>query len=238
MKIFEYFNSTQIINLPSRKDRRQETESEFKRYDFPINVEKVTFFNALSTQTSDGFPNAGVKGCFLSHMKIIENAKKLNLNNILIMEDDICFSKNILQYSSTAIEELKKIDWDIAYFGHNIQNSSDEISWKEVKHPMLLAHFYAVNGKTLPLFYDFLQKILSRPPGHPDGGPMHYDGAINTFLSQNANLKAYFFSKNLGYQRPSRTDLHKTTIFDKNFILKIFILYFRKIKRFFLKITY
>ena len=36
MKIFEYFNLTQIINLPSRKDRRQETESEFKRWRFQV----------------------------------------------------------------------------------------------------------------------------------------------------------------------------------------------------------
>lgn len=236
MKIFEYFNLTQIINLPSRKDRRRETELEFKRYGFPINVEKVNFFSAVSTQTSDGFPNSGVKGCFLSHMTIIRNAIKTNLKNVLIMEDDICFSKNILEYSSIAIQELENINWDVAYFGHNEPNSAVEISWKKVQHPMLLAHFYAINGKTLPLFYDFLQQILSRPPGHPDGGPMHYDGAINTFLNQNSNLQAYFFSKNLGYQRPSRTDLHHITIFDKYFILKIFTLYYRKVKRFFLKI--
>ena len=237
MNIFEYFDLTQIVNLPSRKDRRQETELEFKKYGFPINVKKSSFFKAISPTTPEGFSNCGVRGCFLSHMRIIENAVTSKLNNILILEDDIYFSKNILKYDSIAIKELDNIDWDFAYFGHKLPTSTNENIWKEIDEPVFMTHFYAINGKILPQFLEFLQNLLSRPPGHPQGGPMHYDGAINTFLKQNSNIKAYFFSKNLGYQRPSKTDLHETTIFDKYLILIIFTLFFRKIKRFFLKIT-
>ena len=229
--IMDFFDRVQIINLHSRKDRRQETELEFSRYGFPINTDKVSFFNAICPTSPEGFSHVGVRGCFLSHMKIIEEAKKHRLNNILILEDDICFSKHILEYGMVAIESLEKMDWDIAYFGHGMGNQSSQLTWKEVNQPMLLAHFYAINGKTLENFYKFLTKILERPPGHPDGGPMHYDGAINVFRQHNPEIKAYYLSHNLGYQRPSRTDLHTGFFLDKYHGFNSVMLLLRQIKR-------
>lgn len=235
MSIIEFFDRVRIINLSSRKDRRQETESEFKRYGFPINTEKVGFFDAVCPASPEGFPSSGVRGCFLSHMKIVEEAEKQGLNNILILEDDICFSKYILEYGAVAIEGLEKIDWDIAYFGHALGNKSSEIAWREINEPMLLAHFYALNGKSIHDFHQFLQRILERPPGHPDGGPMHYDGALNTFKKHNPNIKAYYFSQNLGYQRPSRTNLHEVSFLDRYHVLNPVMSFFRKIKRYYLR---
>ena len=237
--IMEFFDRVQIINLHSRKDRRQETELEFKRYGFPINTEKVGFFDAICPTSPEGFSHSGVRGCFLSHRKIVEEAENHGLKNILILEDDICFSKYILEYGAVAIEGLKKIDWDIAYFGHNCGNKSSEIAWREVEfnEPMLLAHFYAINGKTLPDFSQFLKRILERPPGHPDGGPMHYDGAINTFRKHNPNIKAYYFSHNLGYQRPSRTDLHEGFFLDRYHVLNPVMSFFRRTKSYYLRLS-
>lgn len=235
MNLIESFDQVRIINMVSRKDRRNETVSEFMRYGFQLNTDKVKFFDAITPNEAQGFPNLGVRGCFLSHLKILEEAKQSKSENILILEDDIQFSKHILEYGSIAIESLKDLDWDIAFLGHVFETLPDELTWKKVNQAIRLGHFYAVNGKTLERLTQCLNSILERPPGHPDGGPMHYDGALNTFVKQENDIQAYFFSKNLGYQRPSRTNIHKHSIFDKNFMLKHMTIVARKIKTKFLR---
>ena len=237
MNMIDFFDRTRIINLASRGDRREETDAEFAKYGFPIHTEKVDYFPACCPPSAEGFPSAGVRGCFLSHMTVIEEAKRDGLNNVLVLEDDISFSKHILEYGAMATETLKDLDWDIAYFGHALESDPKATCWKAVDQPMLLAHFYAINGKTLGGLVQFLHQVLARPPGHPDGGPMHYDGALNTFMKQNPQIKAYYFSKNLGYQRPSMTNLHEVSFLDKHALFKPFASTLRQLKRIYLKIV-
>lgn len=237
MDIINYFDRTNIVNLLFRKDRRIETKEEFDRFNFPLNTDKVYFIEASCPDSADGFPTAGTKGCFLSHLGILEKARNDKLNNILILEDDITFSKGIVEVGEKAINQLSEIDWDIAYFSHSFDEDNTDLKWISLDKPLMCTHFYAVNGKCLDDLIDFLHKVLQRPPGHPDGGPMHYDGAINTFRRQNPDKKVIYFSKNLGFQRPSKTDIHETSFIDKNPITKHIVPYLRKIKGYLLKLT-
>jgi hypothetical protein len=230
MNIIEYFDDVRIINVASRKDRYDDTVSEFKHHGLKINTDKVRFFEAVTPKENAGFPNAGVRGCFLSHLGVLEEADRASFKNVLVLEDDIQFSKKISEYGNLAIEQLSNIDWDIIYFGHAVEDTKGEVAWKKVNQPMLLAHFYAVNGRALKRLIKSLHQIMERPPGHPDGGPMHYDGALNTFMRQNDDIKAYYYSFNLGYQRASKTDLHELSIFDTNIILRPIVRVVRKIK--------
>ena len=59
----------------------------------------------------------------------------------------------------------------------------------------------------LPRLVDFLETVLRRPPGHPDGGPMHVDGAYCTFRNQNPEVITLVAHPNLGWQRRSRGDI-------------------------------
>lgn len=238
MNIIEYFDRTRIINLAARNDRREETELEFKRFGFPINTDKVSFFKAISPDEPAGFPNTGARGCFLSHMEIIREAKESELNNLLILEDDILFSKKVLEYGSIAVEKLTSLDWDIVYFGHTLESDSDFVGWKRLDRPMLKTHCYAINESIFDELTRFLQKVLQRPPGHRDGGPMHYDGALNTFRKQNPSIKSYYYSKNLGYQRPSVTDVHSLSFLDEKALFKSGMTLFRQLKRFFFRVYY
>jgi hypothetical protein len=73
----------------------------------------------------------------------------------------------------------------------------------------MTAHFYAVNGRCLPKLVAFLETVIARPPGHPDGGPMHVDGAYGTFRKQNPGILTLVASPSLGSQRdisPSKLD--------------------------------
>jgi GR25 family glycosyltransferase involved in LPS biosynthesis len=230
MNVIEYFDRVRIINISSRKDRRLETVEEFTRNGFHIDDEKIGFFEAVTPSEGNGFPSVGVRGCFLSHLGVLEEAMRLNLKNILILEDDIQFSRNISQYGKEAIESLEGMEWDIVYFGHPFEENSNLPAWKAVDRPIHLAHFYAVNGKCFGKLRDFLFQILERPPGHPDGGPMHYDAALNTLIHKNKEISAYYFTWNCGYQRPSRTDLHELSILDRVPLLRPVMGMLRRLK--------
>ncbi len=230
INIIEFFDRANIINLRIREDRRNETREEFSRFNLPIDTDKIGFIEAYSPKDRAGFPTAGTHGCFLSHLSILKNAHRDGLRNILVLEDDITFSKDILNVSEQAISELKNLDWDFVYFSHSFDEPETPLGWRMLNKDMLCTHFYAVNGKCLDDLIVFLETLLKRPEGHPDGGPMHYDGAINVFRNQNPGKNIYYFSKNLGFQRPSKTNIHETGFLDNTPIIRHIVPYLRKIK--------
>ena len=67
------------INLASRPDRKVFFENQMKMVGL-----KANRFNAIKNQI-------GAIGCSLSHLYLLQHAKKNNLDHILIMEDDIMF---------------------------------------------------------------------------------------------------------------------------------------------------
>ena len=69
------------INLESRPDRKQHVEHQLKTIGIPAER-----FNAIKLSN-------GALGCSISHLKILEMAKKNSWSHVLIMEDDIKFLK-------------------------------------------------------------------------------------------------------------------------------------------------
>ena len=233
MTIIDYFDRTAIINLPERADRRAETREEFKRVGWQIENKKADFFTATQPEIAAGFPSAGVKGCFLSHMNAIKQAKHDNLSNILMMEDDIAFISDINKIASEALQELDKTEWGFLYLGHeHISDLSTEKRLEEITEPLLLKHFYAINGYIFDRFLQFLEQVLERSPGHPEGGPMYYDGALTTFRMQNRDINTFVIMPSLGYQRSSRSDLHQRSLWDTWAFLNPMTAEIRRIKNF------
>ena len=76
------------------------------------------------------------------------------------------------------------------------------------------AHFYGVNGTVLGSFVQYLEAVLTRPAGHPEGGPMHYDGAINMFRERTAT-PTLFATPSLGWKRSSRSDIAPNRWYDE-----------------------
>lgn len=81
MKTISDIKHAFYINLETRPDRKEHVEKQMKL----IGI-KATRFNAIRLQN-------GALGCSMSHLKILENAKKNNLDHVLIVEDDILFTK-------------------------------------------------------------------------------------------------------------------------------------------------
>ena len=98
------------INLEHRKDRKDNVEKELQKINL-IN-EKVKRFNAIKMQN-------GAIGCSMSHLKCLEQAKKLDLPHIFICEDDIEFINPSLLINQLNKFLKSKIEWDVILVAGN-----------------------------------------------------------------------------------------------------------------------
>ena len=112
----KYFDKIYCINLNRREDRWNETLEELKKWGLSDSVSRYSAIDG-NTLNNDTVINNGELGILTTHINIITEAKENNYNNILILEDDIEFTKeieNIDEYMS-----LVPSYWDMLYFGGN-----------------------------------------------------------------------------------------------------------------------
>jgi hypothetical protein len=231
------FTQVRIINLRRRRDRRRETEAELANLGERVDGRRCAFFEAIEPDEAAGFPNPAVRGCFLSHLAVLSEACRAGVEDVLVLEDDVAFVLDAGRLATEAVDQLSAMSWDIAYFGHALGNRPGQPGWLPVAGPMRHAHCYAVRARALARLVAFLRGVTKRPAGHPQGGPMHFDGALSTFVQQNPDVVAVYFSRNLAYQRPSRTDLHRPSLLDRTPILKGLAVPLRWLKRRYLKLV-
>lgn len=143
--IFDYFAKAYYINLNVRQDRRREAEKRFR--DFNI---EVTRYGAEKPTDRGGYDGLGARGAAESHFEIIRLAKQDNLENVLIFEDDVVFTKPYREILAI-VGELKHVNWDMFYFyvWPGTKTLGKFGIFQKVTN-QTMAHAYAVNGH----FYD------------------------------------------------------------------------------------
>jgi hypothetical protein len=224
--LFAFFDQVFVINLPERTDRRAELCEQLERLG---SSEKVIFFAAIKPSDKGEFPSIGARGCFMSHLAILKEAKSKNLNNVLILEDDLSFTAFLIEQQGKVVEELKQLSWDIAYLGHGIDLPNTKTIFQLCSEPLRMTHFIAFNKLAISRMVDFLELVMSRPAGHPEGGPMHVDGAYSTFRRQNSDTITLIANPILGFQRASVSDIAGSKWFDKVPVLATLATLARKI---------
>lgn len=122
MNAFSFFEKIYLINLEERKDRLENSLTNFNNYEIN-NFEK---FNGIKINDNEyAFLSEKDKsqlGCSLSFYRVINDAYVKNFNSILIFEDDFEFihdKKNTNLFLNKSIDSLPS-DWDIFYLGANI----------------------------------------------------------------------------------------------------------------------
>jgi hypothetical protein len=219
----QLFDRIYILNLPDRADRRHEMLAELKAAHFPPPGKRVQFYPAIRPTETAGFPSIGARGCFLSHLGMLKQAKQDRLANVLILEDDLAFSPLLLRHDAELATLARDTRWDFAYFGHVLAGgASDEKaptleSWDR---DIVTTHFYAVRGPVIDPLIAFLESVVARRPGDPAGGPMHVDGALSTFRRQNPAFTTLVARPSLGGQRSSRSDVAPLKWFDKTPVIR------------------
>ena len=208
MKFRDFFDRVSIINLVERTDRRAEMSLELERAGLQPEPGRIEFFPAVKVTEAAGFINAGYHGCFRSHLGVLKRARAQKAANVLVFEDDAAISPRFKQDEESLVEVLSTAEWGIVYFGHALEGFADRpTQLKRYNEPVMLAHFYAVNGNYLDRLIALMEKMLQRPEGHPDGGPMSPDGALHFFLMKNPDVPCHVTTPNLGTPRSSRSDL-------------------------------
>ncbi len=211
MHITEYFPKAYAINLKSRTDRRREMDRMLKRAGLADPPGWVEYFPGVKVDSAEGFPNAGARGCFLGHLGVFKKALDEGLPNVLVMEDDLEITPEFLDRADAIVDELRRREnWGFAYFGHILNDEPHHdpvVPLRLVTGPVSMGHFYALNGPVIPRLIEYFEAVLTRPPGHPDGGPMFNDGACSMFRERNPDVLTLVAQPNMGRQRSSRSDI-------------------------------
>jgi glycosyl transferase, family 25 len=229
--LIDFFDKTFVINLPERQDRRREISQELARMGTSALSDRVVIFPAIKPTELAGFPSLGARGCFLSHLAILTEARNQGLKRVLILEDDLVFSNLLIKQQAMIVNQLQQPNWDLVYLGHLVeQPATTTIKFEAYTQPLQQSHFIGVNGGAIAPLVEFLETVLTRPAGHPDGGPMHVDGAYTTFRQQQPAVVTWIANPSLGFQRPSPSDIAGYRWFDHLPALTPVVSTMRKVK--------
>lgn len=226
-----------VVNLPCRTDRHAEFCEQLSQIGIDPDDPKVQFFPAIRPDNAGEFTSAGARGCFLSHMKVVEMALSHPGADVIICEDDLDFAANFASRSPGVLQVLDKTDWDI-FIGGYVSDAIGEIVSRDPlvfrvppEQELIGSHFYILRNRAIPRLHRFLQAMNARPAGHPEGGPMHYDGALNHFRAQEPDIVTLTTLPAMGVQRPSRTDVHELAWFDRVPLTRPIMAGLRRLKR-------
>ena len=116
IKCLDDIKNAFYINLEHRTDRKEHVEKELDKLGI-----KATRFNAIKMTN-------GAIGCSMSHLRILEDAKKNKLEHVLIIEDDIKFlDANLFKNQFNKFIELHGNNWDVILFAGNNMPPYDKI---------------------------------------------------------------------------------------------------------------
>jgi glycosyl transferase, family 25 len=218
MNLLDHFPRILIISLPTRQDRRRRVVAELARIGSGLVPGKLDFFDGIRPTEAAGFPSIGARGCFLSHMGVLRQAADEGVSEVLVLEDDIVFNPDFARAAPDAFAKLRTLKWDIAYPGHfgTITPAHTDLGgWVPYTDDLICAHCYVVRGPAIRRLADGLKTIASRPAGHPDGGPMLPDGALNTLRRQNPDIVTLLAKPSLATQGGSPSDISDHRWFDR-----------------------
>lgn len=153
--VFERIDGVLYLNLYYRKDRYESVNQILTKLQVPKN--KIHRINAYYV------PLNGHKGCTKAHIDALEYAKKNNLKNVLIFEDDIKLGDNEVDKFhnnfNKMIDLLEKnnVKWDVIMLGTTSAEKKDtniDPTIKQVTYA-LGSWAYLINGH----YYDTLNNV-------------------------------------------------------------------------------
>lgn len=98
------------INLSHRTDRKEHCEKELSEMNF-----EYTRFNAINN-------SLGIVGCGMSHLAVLQQAKKNNLDYVVVVEDDILFTDKLMYKKMLKEFFSKNIHYDVFLLGCNVKD--------------------------------------------------------------------------------------------------------------------
>jgi glycosyl transferase, family 25 len=218
MHPLSYFDKVFVINLPARADRRREMDQQLRKIGLAIDASLIEVFQAIRPPDKGPFSSVGARGAFLSHLGVLRTAAGAGYRRILILEDDVNFIEDFNTQFTRMVRSQEGQDWHLFYGGYQLLDEPAPPYGTPLIDPergVMLAHFLGFATPAISMAVEFLETLLTRPPGDHSGGPMHVDGAYSCLRRLNPSLTTRLAVPQLGYQRASRTDIHELRWFDR-----------------------
>lgn len=217
--LLDTFGRLVIINLPHRTDRRAGMEGELRRLGLSLDHPSVHLFRAIRPTDATGFPSIGAHGAWRSHLAVMERLLAENWPRALVLEDDAAFVPDFATRWPGFAQALARRDWHMVYGHPGDRPAPPPDASGLITLPGNLAliqlHMLGLTRAAAAFAVPDLRAMMSRPPGSPEGGPMHVDGALNWVRRRNPGLIALAASPALAYQRASRSDIAEPRWFDR-----------------------
>ena len=156
------------INLEHRTDRKTHVETQMNS----INV-SCERFNAIKMEN-------GAIGCSMSHLKLLQDAVKNNLDHILIVEDDITFlDPELFKIQINRFFELHGNNWDVILLAGNNMPPYETIDDTCIKVSRCQTTTgYLVNGHYIKVLMQNVKMGLTNLLNNPNA---HSQFAIDKF---------------------------------------------------------
>jgi glycosyl transferase family 25 len=227
----EYFERTYVISLAERRDRQAEMDEQLQRIGLRLGAGNVALFSAIRPADKGEFETPGARGCFLSHLAVLEDAVKRSCARVVVLEDDLNFARDFAARIDEVLRALGRAPWSLFYGGHRIEGPKPGGLWPvPPTTEVATSHFVAFQGAAIARAADTLRRLARRPAGHPQGGAMHVDGAYNWYRRLHPSELALAAVPELGYQRSSRTDVHRLGWADSTPLVKDTIAGLRRLR--------
>ena len=159
----KFYDRVYCINLDCRPDKWEEAQKEFDKWGL-TGIERYSGLvggDLDVTPEKDMLP--GEIGISMTHVEIIKQAKADGLNNIMIMEDDVYFSEDILRIGEF-ISQVPE-DWCFMYFG-GMQIGGDKptiITPDIIKiNQTLMIHCIAINSEMFDTIINEVPKLKAQ----------------------------------------------------------------------------
>lgn len=206
IQLFAGFGSRRLISMKARVERRQRIDASLARYGLSLEKLGVAVFDGLSFDDANGFPSRGVRGCFTSHMTLMQECAASG-KSMLVTEDDIDFDFDRIATFRRIVPDLQEAQWDIVYLGYLVPEMRGPMRFEAYRGGTIGGHFYGVTPEFARAVGDYMQSCTTRPRGDPIGGPMYRDAAFTMFRERHPELVTKLAVPPLAGQFSSRSDL-------------------------------
>lgn len=195
------FDAVIYINLNHRRDRETLLLQELRQLE--VLKDKTHRVEGIHDYLN------GNRGCAQSHINALKLAKERGWQNVLILEDDMVFTKAKAEIENTVTTFFKnfKNEWDVFFLGTNVIEYEDTFH-EDLKKILCAqcAHAYAVNA----CYFDTLLECFNEAYLSMEGKDLLYGSFNNTIDQCWKKLQRsdrWYMGKLLGQQRRSYSDI-------------------------------
>ena len=181
----------------------------------------VILFPASRPDSKGAFPTIGTRGCYQSHLAVLEDALEAGCETFLVLEDDVDLMPDFGQRIAAMVDNLATQPWDM-FYGWNTLTYTEkpvrlntEIVEVAASDAIKLQHFTGMRRAVAEQALPYLRGIAERPMGDPLGGAMHVDGAYSWFRAAHPEFRTFAARYPLARQRPSRSDIRDLNWYDR-----------------------